>query len=87
MDVMKRVFVEHALLEPCSIHEQVEQLNRRLVESVVPGIIVNCMSIHNIAQSYQNPTVQERTRPTPTFGKYKPLVVDNDRYKVYLNEE
>jgi hypothetical protein len=87
VDIMKRIFVEHALLEPCSIHEQVEQLNRRVVEAVVPGIIVNCMSIHNIQQSYQKPRVDERTRPKPTFDRYKPLVVDNERFKVYLNDE
>ena len=86
VDVMKRIFVEYALTEPCEIHEQVEQLNRRVVDSVVPGIIVNCFSIRSVEQSYANPNVHESTRPTPTFGKYKPLVVDNDRFKVYLDE-
>lgn len=85
--VMKKIFIERGVFSPCMIHEQILQLNRYVLDAVVPGIIVNCISIRNVELNYGKPSVELNTRAEHVSNKrYQPVVVDTERYKVYLDE-
>ena len=102
LQIMKQVFIEYIQYEPsllfeqqgrrCTTTDQIRLLNSRVVESVVPGIVVNCMAIIRAEKTYMSPPVAiapsvfEKTRPERInwSNRYKPLSSDMGRLSVFL---
>ena len=85
--VMRNIFVDHGQFLPCDIENQVQQLNRRVVNTIVPGIVANCISIYHAEAKYGKNQLGLMDRPERTFNNYKPLVVTEDRFSVFLKTE
>ena len=90
--VMRNIFIDYGRFESCETERQVNVLNNRTVEAVIPGIIANCIAIHSTETNYMKnslDTVGGTTvrnisdRPERTFHNYKPLVVTEDRFNPF----
>ena len=87
INAMKKQFVQYGQYLPCDLEEQVEQLNRRVIKTIVPGIIANCIAHYSVESKYGKNQLGLMDRPERTFHNYKPLVVENERFDVFLRDK
>ena len=87
INAMQKQFIRYGQYLPCQLKEQIEQLNRRVIKSIIPGIISNCIAHYNVEKKYGKNQLGLMDRPERTFNNYKPLVVENERFDVFLQPD
>ena len=87
INAMQKQFIRYGQYLPCRLKEQIEQLNRRVIKSIIPGIISNCIAHYNVENKYGKNQLGLMDRPERTFNNYKPLVVENERFDVFLQPD